>query len=237
MKTIFCNIVTIIALLLLGCVEVSAQDCYQPYPLEEVFGTPSVDNITTNSATLHWYDPNLEMDPTAQLHWIVLYSTSNLTNPNPANGTQVNCNATDPMDVNCNLTGLQPGTAYNCYIWTSCSSTSISEEYATISFRTACATISAPYSEDFEGYTSPATILTHYYSIVSKKYVIHYFRGYLYQNVKKCEFVTSTLCDTKSSIDIHSLFCSTQSRIRCPISELPKMSSHTPRQTVSSVSY
>lgn len=154
MKNMFCNIVTIIVLLLLGSIEASAQDCYQPYPLEEVFGTPSVDNITTNSATLHWYDPNLEMEPTAQLHWIVLYSTSNLTNPNPANGTQVSCNATDPMDVNCTLTGLQPGTAYNCYVWTSCSSTSISEGYATISFRTACATIAAPYSENFDAYTS-----------------------------------------------------------------------------------
>lgn len=105
----------------------------------------SVDAITSSSVTLSWAD---RMSGISQ--WRIGYAA------NGAEATYVVANS-NPYT----LTDLTPNTSYTFTVQDMCSSEDLSAAVST-SARTLCATMTAPWTENFEGYANYAT--SYYYS-------------------------------------------------------------------------
>ncbi len=100
----------------------------------------TVNNITPNSATVHWTSaaPNFDIE----------YG--------PAGFTQGTGNMLTSTVDSVDLAGLAPGTGYDVYVRARCSATDSSNWSFAYSFYTACGLFALPYSEDFENYGSGA---------------------------------------------------------------------------------
>ena len=100
-------------------------------------------NITATGIDLSWTDGN-----TAPNGFIIEYGTSGFT---LGNGTGTNSTITS-----INLTGLTANTAYDVYISTFCGAGNGSSSFAgPYTFTTLCAPLTAPYTESFDGTSTP----------------------------------------------------------------------------------
>lgn len=115
-----------------------APSCLEPSGL-------SIEDLTSNSATLSWTDHASGIS-----QWRIGYAASG------SDTTYVVAN-TNPFTV----TGLAPNTNYTFTVQDMCGSEDLSSAVST-SARTLCATMSAPWTEDFEGYPSYAS--SYYYT-------------------------------------------------------------------------
>ncbi len=91
---------------------------------------------------------SLQWDSTASSYEVALSTSS--VNPDSTSGLTTYTVATNNID----LTGLTPNTEYYVYVRSLCGAIGNSEWSVELSFRTACAPQSLPYSEDFESYAS-----------------------------------------------------------------------------------
>ncbi len=112
---------------------------------QDICNMPSHQNetsITTTSATLNWTEDG------SATQWEVEYGPKGF---NQGNGTTVIVNTTPSY----NLSGLSSGTDYSWYVHAVCSGGNKSYWEGPHSFMTNCAIQSAPYSENFDGVTTP----------------------------------------------------------------------------------
>ena len=109
-----------------------APDCRTPYGL-------TASNITANEANITW---TADEDATLELY----YKENSDT-------TWTVVTTSEFTDVNTYLmTNLTPATTYNVYVANLCTDDTLTT--ATISFTTLCATVTAPYSENFTGFNT-----------------------------------------------------------------------------------
>ncbi|MBR5725562.1 MAG: fibronectin type III domain-containing protein [Muribaculaceae bacterium] len=99
-----------------------------------------VANITSNSAELHWAPGYMESA------WNLMYKAQN------DNVWTTVPNATSPVS----LTGLIPNTLYNVRIQSDCGGDT--SAWVSTNFRTECAAITVPYSENFDSYGSGTNV-------------------------------------------------------------------------------
>ena len=105
----------------------------------------TVNNITQNTATVHWNHTATNFEIEYGPHGFV-----------QGNGTTV----TSVVD-SVVLTGLALGTAYDVYVRAICSATDIGEWSFATSFYTECGIFPVPYFEDFENYVATSTSPIH----------------------------------------------------------------------------
>ena len=104
--------------------------CYRPAELV-------AHGLTSGSATLTWTPDSRTPSPS----WVLEYGESGFV---PGSGTTIN-----PTDTTATITGLDPNTEYDAYVYASCGSDMSDPRMVT--FRTHCTAISSlPYSNDFE---------------------------------------------------------------------------------------
>jgi hypothetical protein len=106
---------------------VEAPTCPDPYNLTVTGGAAS-------SVTLSWTTGGATM-------WNIAYGQAGSVSFIPFTTA-----ATNPFT----LTGLTPGTSYEFYVRDSCGSGDVSNWVGPVTFNTPCATVAAPYSEDFD---------------------------------------------------------------------------------------
>ena len=106
---------------------VEAPTCPDPYNLSVTAGAAS-------SVTLSWTTGGAAM-------WNIAYGQAGSVSFMPFTTA-----ATNPFT----LTGLTPGTSYEFYVRDSCGSGDVSNWVGPVTFNTPCATVAAPYSEDFD---------------------------------------------------------------------------------------
>ncbi len=111
-----------------------APTCFKPDNL-------TMDAVTANSATVSWSPQDTETQ------WDIVYGNPGF-DPDTAQVTTVN-------DSTHTLTGLAAQTTYDVYVRARCSSSDQSAWSGPLSVTTACATHTAPFSEDFAASSTP----------------------------------------------------------------------------------
>ena len=96
----------------------------------------SADNLTINSAMLHWTDLN------GATSWNIEYGLSGFV----PTGTPTVSGVTNPYEV----TGLTSATEYDFYVQTDCGGGDVSAWSSVGSFMTPCDFFPVPFSENFD---------------------------------------------------------------------------------------
>ena len=125
-------------------ITVACPTCFTPQ-------NPSVDNITTTSVDVNW----VEEDPstaTDGYEVVVMASGDDPDTENPAVPAETVGNGVFNATVN----GLSSGTSYDAYVRSDCGGGDMSPWSGVVSFSTDCTSFTTPYSENFDGVTSPA---------------------------------------------------------------------------------
>lgn len=113
-------------------------------------GGLGVNNITAQTADVIW-------TATGGTSFNVIYGLSGF---DPATGGQTVTSINSPAS----LSSLLPGTAYEAYLIANCGSGNFSDTAGPVAFSTLCQSLSTPlslpFTEDFESYAGPGTILS-----------------------------------------------------------------------------